>query len=99
MNGQHKEKEGEEEIYDPIGVFDVPTDDADKVEPRPDDHYGFPYRWLSSGIFVNGYPVFRCPVKIPPATHIRKMMALPMREDDVVLTGFVKSGVYFRTFA
>ncbi|RUS82400.1 hypothetical protein EGW08_009852, partial [Elysia chlorotica] len=95
MNGKEDSanaSKDEEAVFDPIGTFEVPTDDADRVEPRPEDPYGFPYRWLSSGIYVNGVPVFRCPVKIPPATHIRKMMALPMRESDVVLAGFVKSG-------
>ena len=74
------------------GDFDVPTDDADRLESRPVDPHGFPLRWLNSGIYVKDVPVFRCPVKRAPATQIRKMTAMPMREDDIFLTGYVKSG-------
>ncbi|GFN76821.1 sulfotransferase 1c4 [Plakobranchus ocellatus] len=87
--------DGEERYYVMNGDKKEYGTDADRVEVRPEDPYGFPFRWLCSGIIVNDVPVMKCPVKIESATQVRKMLALPMREDDILLTGYTKSGSHW----
>ena len=81
--------EGTEEDNGPARVKTASTESR---APDPSNPYHFPEFILPSGLHYNGASVIRCPVKDDHVTHIKKVQALPMIEDDVIITAYPKCG-------
>ena len=54
--------------------------------------YCFPERSLFKGLTYNGVPVTNFPVSVDPITHVKRVIAVPMRSDDVIVVAFPKCG-------
>ena len=65
---------------------------TDHQRPQAANPFFFPERFLDSGLRLDGAVVQKFPVSDDPVTHLHNIMALPMREDDVVIAAYHKSG-------
>ncbi|GFR74986.1 sulfotransferase 1C4 [Elysia marginata] len=55
----------------------------------------FPERFLDIGLRLHDVAVAKFPVSHDPLTHLENIMALPMRQDDVVIVAFPKCGTHW----
>ncbi|KAK3785330.1 hypothetical protein RRG08_045556 [Elysia crispata] len=68
---------------------------TDHQRPQAANPFFFPERFLDSGLRLDGAVVQKFPVSDDPVTHLHNIMALPMREDDVVIAAYHKSGTHW----
>ena len=71
------------------------TGSEESSAPDPNNPYYFPPFVTPSGVHYNGASVMRSPMKADPLTNVKKIRALPMREDDIILVAYPKCGEFF----
>ena len=67
---------------------------SESPAPDPSNPYFFPAFAIPLDFQFNGVPVLRHPVTDDPLTHIKKVHALPMKEDDIIITAYPKCGEF-----
>lgn len=62
---------------------------------KPFNPYHFPERHLFQGLTFDGLPVFTFPIGIDPVTQAKRVRNLAMREDDILINAYPKSGTHW----
>ena len=70
---------------------------SESPAPDPSNPYFFPAFAIPLDFQFNGVPVMKYPVTDDPLTHIKKVHALPMKEDDIIITAYPKCGEFRQT--
>ena len=75
-----------------VGAVNSNTASAELSDPDSPNPFYFPGFVLHTGLWYKGVRTGNWPVKDGPIGHLKKIEALNMREDDIILAAYPKCG-------